>query len=147
MVKSVFDAFEYVMDHYYPAGLEEFAERLDSYAVISIQDSHNGGFGFAFTENAFCQGVLTLSFDDIVQPVEGAVLFDDSMAQQIIGFIKSHQDAYTLLVHCFGGQSRSAAVGAFAVRMMGEDDSSYFYRGSPNRHVYDTLVKVWEQQK
>ena len=68
MVKSVFDAFEYVMDHYYPVGLEEFAERLDSYAVISIQDSHNGGFGFTFCENAFCQGVLTLCFDDIVQP-------------------------------------------------------------------------------
>ena len=93
MVKSVFDAFEYVMDHYYPVGLEEFAERLDSYAVISIQDSHNGGFGFTFCENAFCQGVLTLCFDDIVQPVEGAVLFDRQMAQQIIDFIKAHQDA------------------------------------------------------
>ena len=147
MVRSVFDAFEYVMDHYYPVGLEEFAERLDSYAVISIQDTHNGGFGFTFQENAFCQGVLTLYFDDIIQPAENAVLFTREMAEQIIDFIKAHQDAYTLLVHCFGGQSRSAAVGAFAVRMMGEDDSSYFRQGSPNRHVYDTLVEVWQEKK
>lgn len=48
-VKSVFDTFEYVLQHYYPAGLEEMAERSDTYAVISIQDTHTGGFGIAFT--------------------------------------------------------------------------------------------------
>jgi hypothetical protein len=63
------------MDHYYPAGLEEFAERKDTYAVISIQDTHTEGFGFRFTESATCKGVLTLYFDDIDRPVEGAVLF------------------------------------------------------------------------
>ena len=51
LVKSVYDAFEYVMDHYYPYGLEEFAMRKDSYAVISIQDTHTGGFGFTFTQS------------------------------------------------------------------------------------------------
>lgn len=48
IVKSVYDAFEYVMQHYYPAGLEEFAEKSDTYAVISIQDTHTKGFGFTF---------------------------------------------------------------------------------------------------
>lgn len=33
--KSVFDTFEYVMQHYYPAGLEEMVERSDIYIVIS----------------------------------------------------------------------------------------------------------------
>lgn len=33
IVKSVYDAFEYVMQHYYPAGLKEFAEKSDTYAV------------------------------------------------------------------------------------------------------------------
>lgn len=52
IVKSVFDAFEYVMAHYYPFGLDEMAERSDSYAVISIQDTHTDGFGFAFQKKS-----------------------------------------------------------------------------------------------
>lgn len=35
LVRSVYDAFEYVMGHYYPYGLEEMAECADTYAVIS----------------------------------------------------------------------------------------------------------------
>lgn len=52
----------------------------DTYAVISIQDSHTQGFGVQFTENQFCKGVLTLMLDDIVTEIEDAVLFDDDMA-------------------------------------------------------------------
>lgn len=74
LVRSVYDAFEYVMKHYWPAELEEFAEAKDTYAVISIQDTHTGGFGVAFTESRTCKGVLTLYFDDIIRPVEGYVL-------------------------------------------------------------------------
>lgn len=87
IVKSVYDAFEYVMQHYYPAGLEEFAEKSDTYAIISIQDTHTKGFGFTFSEKQFCKGVLTLYFDDIVKEVEGAVLFDEEMDEKIIAFI------------------------------------------------------------
>ena len=70
LVKSVHGAFGYVMEHYYPFGMaDEAAEQgalTDTYAVISIQDSHTDGFGVRFTENQFCKGVLTLLFDDIV---------------------------------------------------------------------------------
>ena len=38
LVKSLNEAFDFVMDHYYPAGCEEDAKRKDTYAVISIQD-------------------------------------------------------------------------------------------------------------
>jgi hypothetical protein len=62
LVRSVHEAFEYVMAHYYPFGQAEFAEKTDTYAVISIQDSHTGGFGFCFQENQYCKGVLTLQF-------------------------------------------------------------------------------------
>lgn len=92
IVKSVHGAFGYVMEHYYPFGMKtEVAEQealTDTYAVIYIQDSHTGGFGIKFEENHFCKGVLTLYFDDIVTEVDGAVLFDDDMAEQIIDFIK-----------------------------------------------------------
>ena len=92
LVKSVHGAFSYVMNHYYPFGMADEAAGLgsltDTYAVISIQDSHTGGFGISFTENQFCKGVLTLIFDDIVTEVDGAVLFDDDMADRIIDFIE-----------------------------------------------------------
>ncbi|MBQ3865246.1 MAG: hypothetical protein II781_05340 [Clostridia bacterium] len=147
LVKSVHDAFDYVMDHYYPFGLEEFAERTDPYAVISIQDTHTGGFGFTFSRNQFCKGVLTLYFDDIVRNVDGACLFSSDQAESIIDFIQSNKDVETLLIHCYGGQSRSLAVGAFAVRMLGGDNSRYFAHGNPNRYVYELLLQTWKNRK
>ncbi len=146
LVKSVYDAFDYVMAHYYPAGLEDLSEKKDSYAVISIQDTHTGGFGFAFQENKFCQGVLSLYFDDIEKEVDGAVLFTRRQAEQIIEFVNSHRQAETLLVHCYGGESRSRAVGAFAVKLLGGDNRRLLEGGNANRHVYDTLIGAWQKQ-
>ena len=140
MLMSVHDACEYVLEHFYPFGLREFGLRQDTYAVISIQDSHCGGFGLEFVENEFCKGVLTLHFDDIVKEVEGAVLFDSSHAMRIINFINDYGSKVdTLLVHCYAGQSRSRAVAAFAAELMGESGEAYFGTGSPNMHVYGVL--------
>lgn len=152
LVKSVHDAFSYVMEHYYPYGMAaEAAEQgslTDTYAVISIQDSHTQGFGVQFTENQFCKGVLTQYFDDIVKEVDGAVLFDDEMADQIIEFIEKYRKTVdTLLVHCYAGQSRSKAVGAFAVEMLGGDNSKYFEEGTPNQYIYDVLESAWVRRQ
>ena len=146
LVKSVFDAFDYVMDHYYPAGLEDLASRSDTYAVISIQDTHTKGFGLEFRENQFCKGVLTLYFDDIVKEVPGAVLFSRGQAEKILDFIHAQKRVDTLLLHCYAGQSRSRAVGAFAVKMLGGDNSRYFKTGTPNPHVINILEEVWDSR-
>ena len=145
-VTSVYEAFEYVMDHYYPAGCEDEAIATDTYAVISIQDSHTGGFGIRFCKNRFCRAVLTLIFDDTWKEVEGAVNFNEDMAGQIIDFIEKYRDsAEMLLVHCYAGESRSRAVGLFACRMLGLDDTYLLIEGgSPNKRVYDMLMKVWK---
>mgnify|MGYP005790369187 CR=1 FL=1 len=142
LVKSIFDAFEYVMQHYYPVGMKDMAERSDTYAVISIQDSHTGGFGVTFSKNQYCKAVLTLKFDDIIRPVKGAQIFTKEMAEQIIRFIRKHKDVDTLLIHCYVGQSRSRAVGAFAVKLLGGDNLSYFKKYNPNEYVYDLLVQT-----
>ena len=147
LVKSVYDAFDYVMDHYYPFGLEEFAQRTDSYAVISIQDTHTDGFGFRFTAGKSCVDALTLYFDDIDRAVDGAVLFSKDQALQIIDFIEKNRSAETLLVHCYGGESRSRAVGAFAMEMLGGSSKRLFETGHPNMHVYNTLKEAFEQQQ
>ncbi len=147
LLRSVYDAFEYVMDHYYPKGLEEYAKLKDSYAVISIQDPQNGGFGFEFRENRFCKGVLTLYFDDAVKEGKGTVLFTKEMAESVISFIESHKRVNTLLVHCYAGQSRSRAVAAFAVWMLKADNKQYFEKGSPNIYVYDLLKETYAQRQ
>ena len=142
LVMSVYDAFDYVMEHYYPAGLEEFAERADSYAGISIQDSHTGGFGFRFEKSRSCVDALTLIFDDTEREVEGAALFSDEQADRIIEFIERNRDrADTLLIHCYGGQSRSRAVGVFAAQLLGKDATDLLLGGNPNPYVYDRLVE------
>ena len=147
LLKPAHDAFEYVMDHYYPFGMEEMAEKADTYAVISIQDSYTGGgFGFTFNQTRFCRDVLTLYVDDIEIPVEGAVLFSEDHAEQIIDFIEKNREADTLLVHCYAGRSRSRAVAAFAVKMLGADNSRYFTGGSPNLHIYRTLTDVYQRR-
>lgn len=144
LVKSVFDAFDYVMEHYYPAGMEEFAERTDSYAVISVQDSHTEGFGFRFCPSKTCRDVLTLFFDDLDRPVEGAVMFSREQAEEVISFIDRNKDVETLLVHCYGGQSRSLAIGIFAAEMTGLGDETYFTHGrNPNRLVLEMLRKQY----
>ena len=143
LLKSVYDAFDYVMEHYYPFGMEGEARRKDTYAVISIQDTHTEGFGFVFTKNRCCKDVLTLYFDDIVCEVDGAVLFTDEQAEEIIDFINANRSVETLLVHCYGGESRSRAVAAFAVKMLGGDNSRYFETGRPNQYVYDVLESAW----
>ena len=144
MLRSVYDAFEYVMAHYAPFGMEEMAEKKDTYAVISIQDTHTEGFGFEFKKNKYCKDALTLYFDDIVKEVEGAVMFNEEHAEKIIKFVKKNKAVDTLLVHCYGGESRSRAVCAFVAKMLGSDNSKYFETGHPNQIVYDTLMKVWE---
>ena len=39
LVKSVYSAFDYVMEHYYPEGLEVNAERKDIVVQLSRQKS------------------------------------------------------------------------------------------------------------
>ena len=147
LVRSVYDAFDYVMEHFYPFGLQEFARRTDRYAVISIQDTHTQGFGIRFTKSSTCVDVLTLFFDDIEKDVEGSKLFSEEQAGEIIEFIRKNREAETLLVHCYGGESRSRAVGAFAMEMLGGSSKKLFESGNPNMRVYNTLKEVFEKNK
>lgn len=71
------------------------------------------------------------------------------MGDAIIDFIEKHRRTVdTLLVHCYAGQSRSRAVGAFAVDMLGGDNSKYFEEGNaPNMYVYDVLESAWVRRQ
>lgn len=46
-------------------------------------------------------------------------------------------------MHCYAGQSRLRAVGAFAVEMLGGDNSKYFKGVVLNQYIYDVLESAW----
>ena len=89
------------------------------------------------------EGLLRLRFADTDKDDDGGITEDQAM--QILIFVrmsvKSHQ-AETLLVHCLMGQSRSPAVAAAICNVLGEDDSYFFKKYTPNRKVYRTILQV-----
>ena len=145
LVKSVYDAFEYVMERFYPFGLEDYASK-ETYAVISIQDTHTKGFGVKFAESIFCQDVLTLYFDDIVREVEGAVLFQKEQAEAILAFLDKNRDADEILIHCYAGLSRSRAVGVFAGMYLDCDVVCSDPGLTMNDYVFDLLRQVQKEK-
>ena len=139
LVTSARGALDYVMRHFCEPGVSEYPEESDSYAVISIQDTKDGGFGYELKENRYCKAVLTVYFDDIEKPQPGLKMMSHSQAEEIVEFIRAHSDdADTLLIHCFAGISRSAAVGMTAREILGQkSDKPEFF----NRYVYEELLK------
>ncbi len=139
LVKSAKGALDYVMKHFCESGVSEYPEESDSYAVISIQDTKDGGFGFELKENRYCKAVLTVYFDDIDNPQPGLKMMSRSQAEEITEFIRAHlDDVDTLLIHCFAGISRSAAIGMIAREVLGQtNDKPEYY----NRYVYEELLK------
>ncbi len=140
LVTSARGALHYVMRHFCEPGLTEYPELTDTYAVISIQDTAHGGFGFELKPNQYCKDVLTLYFDDITKPQEGAQLISDAQANAIVQFLLAHiEDVDTLLIHCFAGISRSKAVEKYAREMLGfppSNDNLY------NEYVYTMLKQI-----
>lgn len=143
LVTSARNALRYVMRHFCEPGVTEYAEKTDTYAAISIQDTYSGGFGFELKKNKYCKDVLTLYFDDIEEPEHGLRLISFPQAIAIVKFIKAHaEDVDTLLIHCFAGVSRSRAVGAFAREILDippTEDTDY------NEYVYALLYRVWKE--
>lgn len=136
LVMSISDCFDYVVHQ----------PSLTPYIIISIQDSQNG-FGLEFVESRFCKGVLTLYFDDISQAAPGLKLFTNNQALEMIAFLKKHNGIATIVIHCYAGESRSAAV-AGVISTLYDDAVITFKRPSfPNMHVHkvllDAIAKYW----
>lgn len=83
--------------------------------------------------------VLRLYFHDLDKPWQNYVLFDVSMADQIIDWLEQAQDLKGIYCHCAAGISRSAAVAKFIADVYG-----LFFderRGARyNRLVYRVLM-------
>lgn len=86
--------------------------------------------------------VLSLAFDDLEEPEEGAVLFAPGHADAILSWLERHEDRLSrIVVHCRAGVSRSAAVARFIADRYGIRAFDRKYR------MHDTLVlKVLESR-
>ncbi len=139
IVCSAREAFKYVIGHFSDPATGSPPRTWEQYAAISVQDLGNRNYGFTLTKNRFCRDVLTLSFDDIEEPDEGLCAFTPKQAAQIIAFLNKNRFSPAILIHCFAGMSRSAAIGTFAAEFFGLPDPGYPYC---NSLVLDTLRTV-----
>ncbi len=101
LIRSVHGALRYLGDHIGGTLEAEYPENYHTYAVISIQDLQEQ-YGFQFTESRYCQGVLTLCFDDIEEPWYGLWLMTAEQARQIIRFLDEYRTATDLLICLIG---------------------------------------------
>ncbi len=139
LVCSAEDALKFVMSHFSDSKTGRSPQNTKPYAAISIQDSGSWNFGFQLTTNRFCRGVLTLQFDDFEELESGVKLMDAEQAAQIIAFLRQFANVETMLIHCFAGKSRSAAVGMFAAELYNLPVPEYPYY---NTWVYGMLHRV-----
>lgn len=132
---SVYKCFNFVVDN----------PDKEPYIIISIQDTQNNGFGFTFNKSKYCVDVLTLYFDDIDRDTPGLKMFTSEQAAEIVNFVKQHEKVAKIIVHCYAGESRSAAVAQAIAEEFGAIQINK--QPSPNRHVYNTLKKEFEKEK
>lgn len=140
-------------------------EQRTDVAVISIANS----FEDSEPDDIFSNGpssrwfrqrhrnVLNLIFDDISAPERaqagvspagnGYVLFDESMAREIVAFVEANKDAAVWIVHCSAGVSRSGAVSRWLKDRLefkyGIEANNVDGRHAvPNAHVLKVLDRV-----
>jgi predicted protein tyrosine phosphatase len=100
-----------------------------------------------------CLTSLQCCFGDILPPagseagsIPAQYLFSRSEAVRIIAFLEEVKEAaQVLILHCDGGVSRSGAVGLFACRWLGLDETEFFSGNpgiSPNPWVLQVLFET-----
>lgn len=124
----------------------------DGLYIISINDPEGDNLEPDFVSKNK-SNVLSMQFGDFRIPItksqesylrnKGHNIFDDSMAKQIIDFIKKikdlHPDDFTLLIHCHAGVSRSAAVGLYAFMELSNGTVQEFEFQNPNT-AYNPII-------
>ena len=98
--------------------------------------------------NPHIKAILRLTFDD-AEPEDKNVfphmtLMSSSDAKAVLAFINNHKDNVDkIIVHCFAGVSRSAAVCAALMLILNGDDMEIFDNPnfSPNMHCYRLILE------
>ncbi|MFA7620999.1 MAG: hypothetical protein WCY56_04035 [Aminobacteriaceae bacterium] len=133
----------------------------EPHAVISVYTP--GGTPANVVRNEHCRGVLPVCFDDIEKMAfrdkskiadaertmrRSLIFFDETIASTILDFVRENRETgvETFVVHCNHGENRSPAIAAALLKIAGEskqtDEFRESLRFSPNKEVYDTLLRV-----
>jgi predicted protein tyrosine phosphatase len=121
-----------------------FLDRPEPHAVISIREP--GSDQPAIPRNEHCRGILRLSFHDVDREADGKLLFTAADAREILAFVtRVRPEIETLVVHCEAGISRSAGVAAALAKVYDGSDGFFFEHYIPNRLVYSTLLRAWQE--
>lgn len=137
------EAFDYVYNH------SMRKNTSSNFAIISIREEQPETSAFQYTPNGNLKGVLNIYFSDVESIICGCHLMTDTDAEKIKEFVdslvKDNQIDF-LIIHCYAGVSRSAAVAAAIERVYNGDDSKYFSGCGyvPNMHVYQTMLKAYD---
>lgn len=119
-------------------------ELLKKFNVISVYSS------MSFCPvNVKVKNLLELKFDDITEPENGYILFNDSLAVKVKDYFEKITGSdKALLVHCDAGISRSGAIGLIANEYFNKfieknfNDNEYFEK--MNRHIMPNSCVVRE---
>jgi predicted protein tyrosine phosphatase len=90
--------------------------------------------------------VITMTFDDIGNEVEGYLVFTKNMAKELFQFIKRNRNKKTCVVHCSAGISRSGAVGSFIQGYCG-GDWELFKKDNPHILPNGRVLRMLNQEK
>jgi|SRR5271157_1870066 len=114
-------------------------EPNENMALISIMDGSSTDFNFLKK----WKNVLSLTFDDVDVQIYDYILFSEEQAKMILKFIEQLPKIVdVIVVHCWAGISRSAAVAKFLSEYYHTTDFPSRYE-LYNKLVYSTLKKVW----
>jgi predicted protein tyrosine phosphatase len=87
--------------------------------------------------------LLRLAFADNEYAGEDGPPFSPIHAKQILEFVEKNWDkTEVLMIHCFGGISRSPAIAAAIAKLRYQDDSMFFCLYTPNKLVYNTILET-----
>lgn len=126
----------------------------DSHCYISIHSPEDYEITVPSINHSIWMDGIQLSFWDIDQDYKGMKTISLEQAEEIVNFIlKIHSlpQEIHLIVHCFAGISRSAAVGKFVSDTLNLNFPNYEHLQVYNSTVYSSLkgvfFKVTNQQE
>lgn len=135
------EAFEYVYGY---CGLN----KTEDFAMISIQEYPQELMGVVYKPGGHLKQALNLHFIDLDDPVKhkDKRLITDEDVEKIKEFMEElikKNEIKTLIIHCWAGVSRSAAVAAAILKVYTGNDDQIFKSGTyaPNMYVYHKILE------
>lgn len=108
----------------------------DRWGLISINDPCND---MPDIQCKNLESYIKLTFQDVDNEENGWIMDEDD-ARKIKEYVEKQEHLSLIVIHCYAGVSRSAAVAAALSKHYNGDDSMFFKRFIPNALVYRLML-------